>query len=56
MRKGYLSMIEQYHLTKLKSPLEHAQIGVDALTDVIGVAPALLNVLMLARVHKTLSY
>ena len=56
MRKGYLSLIEKYHLSKLKSVLEHVEVGYDFFIDLVGVVLAILNCLMLVNIGKTLKY
>ena len=56
MRKGYLSMIEKYHLTKLKSVLEHLQVAYDFLIDSVGLVLTVINMILLVKIGETLSY
>ena len=56
MRKGYLSLIEKYHLSKLKSVLEHVEMGYDLFIDLVGVVLAVVNCILLVNIGKTLTY
>lgn len=56
MRKGYLSMLEKYNLTKLKSPMEHAELGVGLLVDVVGILLWIVNGLMVINIHRSWDY
>lgn len=56
MRKGYLSMLEKYNLTKLKSPMEHAELGVSLLIDILGIVLWIVNGLMVINVHRSWDY
>ena len=56
MRKGYLSMLEKYNLTKLKSPMEHAELGVSLLVDVVGIVLWTVNGLMVINIHRSWDY
>lgn len=56
MRKGYLSMIEKYNLTKLKSPMEHIEIGLLFMVDVVGIFLGIVNALLLLNITRTFSY
>lgn len=56
MRHGYLTMINKYSPTKLKSPLEHLQQVGYMLVDILGLLLTLINTLLLINIRKTLAY
>ena len=49
MRKGYLSLIEKYNLSKLKSVLEHIEKGYELFIDFIGIILAAINFFLLVN-------
>ncbi len=56
MRRGYLSLIEKYNLSKLKSVMQHVQLGYTFFIDLLGLILAVINVVMVVNIRKTLSY
>lgn len=56
MRRGYLSLIEKYNLSKLKSVMEHVQLGYTFFIDLLGLILAVINVVMVVNIRKTLGY
>ena len=56
MRKGYLSLIEKYNLSKLKSVQEHILVAYEFFIDIVGIILAVLNILLIVNSLKTLDY
>jgi hypothetical protein len=56
MRKGYLSLLKKYNLTKLKSPLEHAEIGILLLIDLVGLVLWVINMALIINIGRSWDY
>jgi type IV secretory pathway TrbL component len=56
MRKGYLSLLKKYNLTKLKSPLEHAELGILYIIDLFGVVLWAINAVLIINVGRSWVY
>jgi hypothetical protein len=56
MRKGYLTLLEKYNLTKLKSPMEHIELGLDYLVDCIGILLWIINAVLLINIGRSWDY
>lgn len=56
MRKGYLSLIEKYNLSKLKSVKQHIIRAYDFFIDLVGIVLAVVNILLVVNSLKTLDY
>ena len=56
MRKGYLSMIEKFNLTKLKSIAEHIEKAGLFIVNIFGILLAIINTILVINMFKTFSY
>lgn len=56
MRKGYLSLLKKYNLTKLKSPLEHAELGILYVIDLFGVVLWVINSALIINMGRSWDY
>ena len=56
MRKGYLSLLKKYNLTKLKSPLEHVELGILYIIDLFGVVLWAINAALIINIGRSWDY
>lgn len=56
MRKGYLSLLKKYNLTKLQSPMEHAELGVLFLIDFVGLFLWVINIALVINIGRSWDY
>lgn len=56
MRHGYLTMINKFSPTKLKSPLEHLVEVRNMIVDILGMLLALVNAILIINIFNTFNY